>query len=239
MGPIYLFVLFDALTWIWCLAVVSGVHPSWMPEYIFEDKITQTLSGWCLFTFVWGYMGGVNGLAGHELIHKRESYNKGLGMFTYSKILYSHFLLEHSSGHHRNVATPDDSATARLSEDFYSFAVRSAVGGHTNTWEREVSRLKTKHSSSEVSVWTQLTENRMTWFMALHAVILGFIWIVFGARAVLFQIGYSAVGIFFIELINYTEHYGLLRKKDARGIYEPINEQHSWNAPSSHLLFRI
>jgi alkane 1-monooxygenase len=47
------------------------------------------------------------------------------------------------------------------------------------------------------------------------------------------------VGIFFIELINYTEHYGLLRKKDSRGIYEPITENHSWNAASSHLLFRI
>ena len=50
---------------------------------------------------------------------------------------------------------------------------------------------------------------------------------------------YSAIGIFFIELINYTEHYGLIRKKDQRGIYEPITEQHSWNAPSSSMLFRI
>jgi alkane 1-monooxygenase len=50
---------------------------------------------------------------------------------------------------------------------------------------------------------------------------------------------YSIVGVFFIELINYTEHYGLLRQKDARGIYEPINQMHSWNAASSHLLFRI
>ena len=61
----------------------------------------------------------------------------------------------------------------------------------------------------------------------------------FGTRAVFYQLAYSLVGVFFIELINYTEHYGLLRKKDARGIYEPINEGHSWNAPSSHLLFRI
>lgn len=62
---------------------------------------------------------------------------------------------------------------------------------------------------------------------------------VFGMRAFMFQVVYSLVGIFFIELINYTEHYGLLREKDSRGIYEPINEQHSWNAASSHLLFRI
>ena len=76
-----------------------------------------------------------------KLIHKRESYNKILGMLTFSKLFYSHFLLEHSSGHHRNVATPEDSATARLGENFYAFSIRSAIGGHVKTWKREVSRI--------------------------------------------------------------------------------------------------
>jgi alkane 1-monooxygenase len=40
-------------------------------------------------------------------------------------------------------------------------------------------------------------------------------------------------------MINYVEHYGLLRKKDSRGTYEPITEMHSWNSSSSPLLFRI
>lgn len=109
-----------------------------MPAWVFEDKLTSTTSGYFLFTFIWGYMAGVNGLAGHELIHKRESYNKGLGMFTFSKILYSHFLLEHSAGHHRNVATPEDSATARKGEWFFTFMLRSTIGGIMNTWRREV-----------------------------------------------------------------------------------------------------
>jgi alkane 1-monooxygenase len=86
---------------------------------------------------------------------------------------------------------------------------------------------------------TQLKENRISWFAALHIAMLVTILNVFGWRALCFQLSYATVGVFFIELINYTEHYGLLRKKDARGIYEPINEQHSWNAQSSHLLFRI
>ena len=98
-----------------------------------------------LFTFVWGYMAGVNGLAGHELIHRREPYNKALGMFTFTKVLYSHFLLEHNSGHHRNVATPEDSATAWIGENFYRFAIRSIVGGNVNTWRREINRIKEKY----------------------------------------------------------------------------------------------
>lgn len=154
MGPLYAYVLMDALTWVWCLCVVSGVHPEWLPSHLFEDYITQTTSGFLVFTFVWGYMAGVNGLAGHELIHRKESMNKGLGMFTFSKILYSHFLLEHGSGHHRNVATPEDSATARKGETFLTFAFRSAIGGHMNTYRREVSRLQMKHNVQKLSITT-------------------------------------------------------------------------------------
>lgn len=147
MGPLYAYVALDALTWLWCLCVISGVHPSFMPEWCFEDKLTSTTSGFICFTFVWGYMAGVNGLAGHELIHRKEAINKGIGMFTFSKILYSHFLLEHSSGHHRNVATPEDSATARKGEIFFKFTLRSAIGGHVNTWNREIQRLNFKYDN--------------------------------------------------------------------------------------------
>ena len=239
MGPLYAYVAADALTWLWCMCVVSGMYPPFLPAWLFEDKITKTVGGFVTFTFVWGYMAGVNGLAGHELIHRKGTWDKGIGMFTFSKIFYSHFLLEHGSGHHRNVATPEDSATARKGETFLFFAFRSAVGGHVNTWNREVSRLQIKCKSEHVPMVTLLTQNRMTWFFALHVAMAFSILGVFGTRALLFQVVYALVGIFFIELINYTEHYGLLRQKDARGIYEPINEQHSWNASSSHLLFRI
>jgi alkane 1-monooxygenase len=240
MGPLYMYVLLDSLTWVWAMCVVSGVHPSFMPDSLFIDRNTQTLGGWLAFVFVWGYMSGVNGLAGHELIHKRNPADKYLGMWTYSKMFYSHFMLEHSSGHHRNIATPEDPATALLGENFYAFFVRSVAGGHRDTWERETIRLRMKHDVQEVPMLTQLTENRMCWFAALHIAMNVFILNIFGMRAFYFNLGYAFVGVFFIEVINYTEHYGLMRKKDARGIYEPITEAHSWNAASkSHLLFRI
>jgi len=181
-----MFVFLDYCVWIWCLCVISGVHPTFLPSYIFEDKITSTIGGYYLFCFVWGYMAGVNGLAGHELIHKRESYNKILGMLTFSKLFYSHFLLEHSSGHHRNVATPLDSATARLGENFYAFSLRSAIGGHVNTWNREVSRIETKFEGKKVPMTTIILHNKMTWFACLHLGIIAIILTVFGIRALVF-----------------------------------------------------
>lgn len=50
---------------------------------------------------------------------------------------------------------------------------------------------------------------------------------------------YTFWGLFFLELINYIEHYGIERKKDENGIYESISKMHSWNSYSSPVLFRL
>ena len=50
---------------------------------------------------------------------------------------------------------------------------------------------------------------------------------------------YTIWGVFFLELINYIEHYGIERKKDENGIYESISKMHSWNSYSSPVLFRL
>lgn len=138
--PVYAFVINDALHWYWCMFIVSGWNPleGTAGEFIFENRHGSGIGNWCVFIFVAGYMGGVNGLAGHELIHKRETANKFWGMWTYTKMFYSHFTLEHSSGHHRNIATPDDPATARQGENFYEFFPKSVYGSHMGTFKREV-----------------------------------------------------------------------------------------------------
>lgn len=48
--------------------------------------------------------------------------------------------------------------------------------------------------------------------------------------------------IFYLEAINYIEHYGLLRKKQDNGHYEKVTIKHSWNAAhrfSNYLLFKL
>ena len=40
-------------------------------------------------------------------------------------------------------------------------------------------------------------------------------------------------------MVNYLEHYGLQRRKDANGVYESIGCMCSWNAVSSPVAFRI
>ena len=67
---------------------------------------------WFAFAFVWGYSCGIGALGGHELIHKKEGIHKFFGTYQFGKFFYSHFLLEHISGHHKNIATKEDPATS-------------------------------------------------------------------------------------------------------------------------------
>lgn len=191
MLPLYSFVIIDALNWLWCLCLVAGVNPlaNTSLGFVFENHHGTGLANWVVFTFVWGYMAGLNGLAGHELIHKREPINKALGMFTYTKILYSHFYLEHGSGHHRNVATELDPASAMQGETFYEFFPRSAFGGLFGTYNREIERIEAEFEekcrqdeteTATVPLFLMICDNRVVQYFVLHCSILCAIYVVFG-----------------------------------------------------------
>jgi alkane 1-monooxygenase len=57
---------------------------------------------------------------------------------------------------------------------------------------------------------------------------------VFGpAAAIMYAIG-GAGGIYFLEAVNYVEHYGLSRGRLVNGSYERVSVGHAWNA--NHML---
>lgn len=136
--PLYAQNFLETGTWLWALIVCSDVvqidHP-W-----FQMK-PETNWQYALFVFQWSYFTGMNAVGGHELLHKREWYNKALGTWTYTKFFYSHFILEHLQGHHKAVSTLEDPATARKNESLYSFWLRTIYGSHTLTWNRETKRI--------------------------------------------------------------------------------------------------
>ena len=68
------------------------------------------------------------------------------------------------------------------------------------------------------------------------------IYYLYNLQAVMFFVASCVICIFFLETINYLEHYGLRRKKLANGEYEKVTIRHSWNAPhrfSNYLLFKL
>lgn len=79
----------------------------------------------------------------------------------------------------------------------------------------------------------------MTHFFALHVTMVALIYYFLGWSSVVYQFWYAFAGTYQLELVNYIEHYGILRKKDENGVYESINKFHSWNARSSPIMFRL
>jgi alkane 1-monooxygenase len=80
-------------------------------------------------TFSTGLVCGAVGInLGHELGHRSGKVDRFLAKVSLSSSLYVHFFIEHNRGHHANVATPGDPASARRGETVYGFWVRSIVG---------------------------------------------------------------------------------------------------------------
>jgi alkane 1-monooxygenase len=53
----------------------------------------------------------------------------------------------------------------------------------------------------------------------------------FGWKAMCFFFAQALVAVSLLQLVNYIEHYGLVRRKLSDGTYEPVNVCHSWDAP--------
>jgi alkane 1-monooxygenase len=60
---------------------------------------------------------------------------------------------------------------------------------------------------------------------------------VFGPGVVPFLVIQAVFGFSLLEVVNYLEHYGLLRQKNDQGRYERCNPQHSWN--SNHVASNV
>jgi alkane 1-monooxygenase len=66
----------------------------------------------------------------------------------------------------------------------------------------------------------------------VEVVIYASIAIGFGAVSAAVFAGQSLVAIAILEIINYIEHYGLLRKKSKPWEYERVRAEHSWDSPN-------
>ena len=83
---------------------------------------------------------------GHELGHRKSFIERCLSKLLYLPCLYMHFYIEHNFGHHNNVATPKDPATAKFNQTVYSFWFTSVIGQYISAWRLQLQLLKIKNS---------------------------------------------------------------------------------------------
>jgi alkane 1-monooxygenase len=174
-----------------------------------------------------GCIGGIGINTAHELGHKKEAHERWLSKIALAQVFYGHFYIEHNRGHHVRVATPEDPASSRMGENFYQFWPRTVGGSLKSAWRLEKRRYarKGKHpfriGNDVLNAWL------------MSAVLWGAMVVWLGAGVLPYLVIQAVVGFSLLEVVNYMEHYGMLRQKvgvDDRQRYERVDPSHSWNS---------
>jgi alkane 1-monooxygenase len=259
-GPFLVFVIFPLLD------LLIGMDPTNPPDSVIKWLEEDRYYRWCTYLFLpiqyggllfacWLWSSGtlssiddiglaltvamVSGIAintAHELGHKRERLERWLSRVALAQSGYGHFFIEHNRGHHVRVATPEDPASARLGESFYAFLPRTVVGSLRSAWGLERTRLARMGRSP----WTLRNDILGAWGMTV--VLFAALILAFGPVVLPYLLAQAVVGFSLLEVVNYLEHYGLLRQRREDGRYERTRPEHSWNSnnvASNVLLYHL
>ena len=160
----------------------------------------------------------------HELGHRTPYFERFMSKCLYIPCLYMHFYIEHNFGHHMNVATPNDGATAKYNQTVFSFWITSVTKQYLDAWKCQMKLLKIQNQPFFSM------KNDMLWYHLIQPAYLFGVFYFFSFNVMLFAIVIGVVSFLFLESINYIEHYGLVRFKTPSGRYERVQPQHSWNS---------
>lgn len=216
----------------WIILLIIPLHLFLLIKFLFviDTTVVGSIEFYGRMSSI-GIMLGVSGInLGHELGHRNNKGLQYLGELLLLTSLNTHFLPYHNAGHHLNVATPKDAATARKNELLVLFWFRSHFGSYIEAWKLENKRMHMRNK------FIFSLENRMVVYTILNALLVSTIFFLFGVKVLLSFLIAAIIGIVLLETVNYIEHYGLLRKKNENGRYEKVKHYHSWN--SDHIIGR-
>lgn len=226
----YLWTFFQVMFLFWGAYViaVSAMEPLFWAAFVFSFALVT---------------GGIGITVAHELGHKKSKTERVYSRVILMTVCYMHFYIEHNRGHHVYVATPRDPATSRKGEPFYRFWWRSVFGSYFSAWKLEKGRLERK----AIPFWS--LNNEMIWYTVLPIVFAGVLTLLASLmlnRVVwevpIFFFTQSVLAFTLLEIVNYIEHYGIVRRKVSPDRYERVNHMHSWNSNhrlSNFFLFQL
>ena len=218
---------FDFLLYL-NIPIVYGIFFVSLNTLVHTNSISEII-GIILSASIVMATNGIN--VGHELGHRKSLFSRTCSKLLYLPCQYMHFFIEHNYGHHINVATPNDPATAKYKQNLYSFWISSVTKTYISAWSIQLKLLRVSKLSF-ISL-----KNDMIFYTLFQISFLIFIYLNYGLIITIYSVFMSVVSFLFLETINYVEHYGLLRKINSNGRYERVKPHHSWN--SNHTIGRI
>jgi alkane 1-monooxygenase len=160
----------------------------------------------------------VGATVAHELTHRSNRLAKLLAYLLLGFTGNASFVIYHIYTHHRQVGTYDDAATARRGERLRTFMARTLAQQFVQAARFEAARLRRKG----LSPYSWRNELIVAHLVPLAILVLA--WIIGGWNGVIAIFLAGLIGRSFHELINYVQHYGLVRVENS-----PIRPHHSWD----------
>ena len=163
-------------------------------------------------------------VVGHELIHRRSTWERRVGEFLLASASYPQYATEHVYIHHAMVGTPYDVGSAPKGESFWRYFPKEVASNLVHSWQVAGERLARRgltrwHYSNPF--W-RYGMGLAFWYGLVFW--MGGIW----AVPVFVFLGLSCV--FSMKMSNYFQHYGLRRVRLPNGRWEKAMPRHSWNA---------
>jgi hypothetical protein len=177
-------------------------------------------------------IGMIGTITAHELTHRTwDPVSMFIGRWLLAFSFDTIFSIEHVYGHHRYVSTIDDPATAPRGRNVYTHIVASTIKGNISAWEIEKKRLK--RAGSGPLTW----RNAVIRGHLMSVVLVALAYAMGGWPVAGFFIACALWGKSLLEIVNYMEHYGMVRDPAT-----PVQPRHSWNTNkriSSWAMFNL
>ncbi|MBF7731564.1 alkane 1-monooxygenase [Pseudomonas sp. N040] len=187
---------------------------------VLAARETISTTGYALMMLLSGLLIAIMGTAtGHELTHRTwDPVSMLIGRWLLAYSFDTGFAVEHVYGHHRYVSTVNDPATAPRGRNVYSHIISSGIKSNIGAWNLERERLARRGLPVFSYHNNVIRGHLMSVALLVAAYLMG------GWLAVVFFTVCGLWGKAILEIVNYMEHYGMVRDPAT-----PVQPRHSWN----------
>lgn len=214
--------LFMAMLWL-VASKDFGIYAfvsQYLPHAFVETKLSTNFIHIIFAVLFLGFLvSGTATVVAHEFVHRlNRPIDVCLGRWLMAFSFDANFSIEHVYNHHAKVATDADPVSAPRGRNVYTHFVKAVIGTNRSSWHIEQKRLQ----QQQLPVLSHHNRCIRGYLMSLTLAVLAVVFASWQGLLMFIAVGIAAK--FILEVVNYMEHYGLVRSPKGR-----VRPAHSWN----------
>ena len=217
--------IYNIPVWSWAFLWVSTlIYGLWQVLLVHSYETWWAIVQGVLLVFLLTMEAQAVFVVGHELVHRRSTWERRLGELLLACCTYPQYATEHVYIHHASVGTPHDVGSAPKGKSFWRYFPEEVVSNLTNSWRVAGAQLTRRGL-------TRWHFSNPFWRYAIYlGVWYGLVYFMGGIWAIPIFLALGLSCVFSMKISNYFQHYGLRRILLSNGRWEKILPRHSWNA---------